>query len=373
MIIGYDAKRLFHNYTGLGYYSRTLVQSLQESDPDFKAILFDPHPEENILTKPFFESSSFQPVQLKSPAFYNRSVNINGCLLPHKIDVFHGLSNELPIVKLAHQIPTVVTIHDILYKSFHEDFPWLDRQVYQLKTKNALEKASTIVAISEATKSEIIKYFPFATNKIKVVYQSYDPIFDQAVSSEMLQSELSKRSLPSEYLLYVGSITQRKNLGIIIEALKLIPEEKRLPLFVAGKGNKYEKKIKELIRDHQLTKWIYFFPDLLRTTLRLFYSGAQSIIYPSLGEGFGLPVLEAIASNVPVITSNISSMPEAGGNLALYFDPTNAEQLAHCIQSIHTSDLLRSNEALRQTHLAKFSRKVISNQYLKEIYQPLLQ
>lgn len=372
MIIGYDAKRLFHNYTGLGYYSRTLVQSLSESDPDYKAILFDPNPEENILTKPFFESSCYQPVQLKSPTFYYRSVNINSQLLKHNIDVFHGLSNELPIAKLVYQIPTVVTIHDVLYKSFHEDFPWLDRQVYQFKTKNALEKASVIVAISEATKAEIIKYFPSTEDKIKVIYQSYDPIFDQMVSTEMLQSELSKHALPSEYLLYVGSITQRKNLSIIIEALKLIQEEKRLPLFVAGKGNKYEKKIKELIGSNQLTKWIYFLPDLPRNTLSLLYSGAQSIIYPSLREGFGLPVLEAIASNVPVITSNISSMPEAGGNLALYFDPTNAEQLAHCILSIHSSDFKKYNQVLRQTHLAKFSRKVIANQYLKEIYQPLI-
>ncbi|MEO5583523.1 MAG: glycosyltransferase family 1 protein, partial [Saprospiraceae bacterium] len=322
--------------------------------------------------KPFFQTSCFQPVQLKSPAFYHRSVNINSQLTQHKIDLFHGLSNALPLIKLTHQIASVVTIHDVLFKSFHEDFPWLDRQVYQYKTKNALEKASVIVAISEATKAEIIKYFPSAENKIKVVYQSYDPIFDQPISKERLHSELSERYLPSEYLLYVGSITQRKNLGIIIESLKFIPEEKRIPLLVAGKGNKYEKKIKELIRSHQLTKWIYFLPDLPRYTLRILYSGAQSIIYPSLGEGFGLPVLEAIASNVPVITSNISSMPEAGGDLALYFDPSNAEQLVHCIQSIYKSDFQRPNEVLRQIHLAKFSRKVIANQYLKEIYRPLI-
>jgi glycosyltransferase involved in cell wall biosynthesis len=372
MIVGYDAKRLFHNYTGLGYYSRTLVNSLCDNTSDFKAVLFDRNPVKNEITTGFFDQDNMDQVRLLTPSWYYRSIRLNAMLTDHALDCYHGLSNELPGVRLPSNIPEVVTIHDVLFKSFHEDFPWLDRQIYHFKMKAAIRNASTIVVISQATKSDLIKHYPdVPVQQIKVIYQSYDPIFDQAVSPDMVDQTLKELQLPAEYMLYVGSITRRKNLGILLEALSILPEKDRIPLVIAGKGSVYEGRMKKFIHERALESWVHFLPGLTRLKLRYLYEGAQAVIYPSLGEGFGLPVLEAIAANIPVITSGISSMPEAGGDLAIYFDPGNKEELAFHMRNVNKQDFQKTSVSKRTMHLAKFSRHAIARQYIDEVYAPL--
>ena len=372
MIVGYDAKRLFHNYTGLGYYSRTLVKSICENFTDFKAVLFDHNPIQNEITESFFGHSNMNQVRLNAPSWYHRSVHINPCLRDHSLDCYHGLSNELPWVKLPSTIPSAVTIHDVLFKSFHEDFPFFDRQIYHIKTQAAIRNATTIVAISQATKSDLLKHYPDApVHKIKVIYQSYDPIFDLPVSRESVDHTLNELQLPGEYMLYVGSVTRRKNLGILLEALSIMPEKNRIPLLIAGKGSTYEVKMKAFVHKHHLGPWVHFLAGLTRLKLRDLFEGAQAVIYPSLGEGFGLPVLESIAANTPVITSGLSSMPEAGGDLAIYFNPHHAEELAFQMGNVNKLGFQKTNVEKRRKHLEKFSRHAIAKQYIDEVYTPL--
>lgn len=371
MIIGFDSKRLFHNSTGLGYYSRTLVHSLVETIPDFKAMLFDAHPVKTELTDKYFSNEKVTVATIGSPGWYSRSVNMDPYLLRHQIEVFHGLSNELPLTGDTKKIPRVVTIHDILFKSFKQDFPWHDRLIYDRKTKSAIQKADIIVAISQATKNDLIQYYKAAEEKIRIIYQSYDPIFNIPVEEAELAEVLSTFELPKTYLLYVGSITHRKNLKVIIDALWMLPAKDRIPLVVAGQGTGYEKFIRQYIVQRQLQNIIHFLPGLPRMTLRILYSGAHLLIYPSLGEGFGLPVLEGIASHIPVITSDRSSMPEAGGDIANYFDPSQPEQLASMIRQSPFGDANSKVPTARTIHLEKFNRNKIALQYLDEVYRPL--
>ncbi len=363
MIIGYDAKRLFHNQTGLGYYSRTLLTSLHDANPSFNAVLFEANPIHNELTSSYFKEDRYQIKKLNRPAWYHRSVNMNRAIAGSKIQVFHGLSNELPYQKLKTNIPTVVTMHDVLFKSFPEDFPMVDRMIYQFKTSTALKRADMIIAISEATKKELLHYFPMDDHKIKVIYQGYDPIFNRIVDQAQIVSFRKEYHIPEQYLLYVGSITYRKNLLIILKALRLLPDTERIPLVVAGKGAQYFQKVKEYIHQYHLGRWVKFLPNLPRKDLPILYAGAEVLIYPSLGEGFGLPVLEGIAANVPVITSNQSSLPEAGGDIAIYFDPKQPEELAHKISTINKHEVQSLSATKRKAHLNKFDAYSIARQY----------
>lgn len=372
MRIGYDAKRLFHNDTGLGFYSRTLVQSLQSADPLFKASLFDAYPAKSSLTLPFFDPQKYTVIPTGFPSWYYRSINPARYIRHSGIQVFHGLSGELPYSNLPAGLPKVVTIHDVLFKTFLEDFPWHDRLIYDLKTRMALGRADQIIAISETTKQEIIKYYKIKEDKIRVIHQSYDPIFDEKVSAEVMKKLLSKLRLPTDYVLYVGSITPRKNLLIILKALLAMTPGDRIPLFVLGKGGSYQKQVKEYISQHHLEKWIYFLPDLPRNEIRTLYDGAQLLIYPSLGEGFGLPVLEGIVANVPVITSLVSALPEAGGEVARYFNPTDAEELKTLILSSNKSQFNNQIQQKRVLHLNKFNRTMIAGLYLNEVYKKLI-
>lgn len=371
MVIGFDAKRLFHNSTGLGYYSRTLVHSLVETIPDCKAVLFDAHPVKTELTDKYFSREIIDVVSIGPPGWYSRSINMDPYLLRHQIEVYHGMSNELPLVGNTKKIPRVVTIHDVLFRSFKQDFPWHDRLIYDLKTRSAVQKADIIVAISQSTKKDLMQHYHAAEEKIRIIYQSYDPIFNIPVEEAELEEVLSAFKLPKTYLLYVGSVTHRKNLKVIIDALRILPPKERIPLVVAGRGTVYEKFIRQYILQHQLQDIVHFLPGLPRMTLRILYSGAYLLIYPSLGEGFGLPVLEGIASHIPVITSDRSSMPEAGGDIARYFDPTQPEQLASLIMQSSVSSAGKRLPAASTLHLEKFNRNKIAQQYMDEVYRPL--
>lgn len=372
MRIGYDAKRLFHNDTGLGFYSRTLVQSLQSADPLFKASLFDAYPIKSSLTLPFFDPQKYDVIPTGFPSWYYRSINPARYIRKSRIQLFHGLSGELPYANLPAGLPKVVTIHDVLFKTFLTDFPWHDRWIYNLKTRMALGRADQIIAISETTKQEIVKYYKIKEDQIRVIHQSYDPIFDEKVPVDTWKTLLSGHKLPGDYMLYVGSITPRKNLLIILKALLAMAQGDRIPLFVLGKGSFYQKQVKQYISQHHLEKWIYFLPDLPRHEIRILFEGAQLLIYPSLGEGFGLPVLEGIAANVPVITSSVSALPEAGGEVARYFNPDNAEELKTLILSSNKSQFNRQIQEKRAIHLEKFNRSRIAGLYLNEVYKKLI-
>jgi glycosyltransferase involved in cell wall biosynthesis len=371
MHIGFDAKRLFHNSTGLGYYSRTLIHNILQQKKDCKISLFDARPRSTGLTHAFYQNLQVNIVTTSKPSWFSRSIDPGVGFKNSGINIYHGLSNELPITKKNH-LPYVVTIHDLLYKYFSMDFPFVDRLLYHVKTKNALAKADKVIAISHATKQDIIKTFNTSEDNIEVIYQSYDPDFLIPLKENELQEVMTKYRLPAEYNYYVGSLTHRKNANIILEAMYTQSENNRIPLVMVGNGQGYLKVLKDTIVRKRLSKYVYILPGLQRAEIKALYHGANTVIYPSLGEGFGLPVLEAIATNTPIITSNLSSMPEAGGDVALYFDPQNAEELSHLMQSINKKEWQLNIKEKRVQHLEIFSAESIISQLFNKVYRPIL-
>ncbi len=368
MRIGFDAKRLFVNNTGLGNYSRTLVENLHRFHPEHDLYLYAPRLVRNDRTEVFFESG----YRLRSPMgpakMGWRSFGMTHNLRKDGIELYHGLSHELPFNLEKSKIPSVVTIHDLLYKYFPMDFPLIDRWVYEKKFSAACSKADRIIAISEATRTDIMEHFGIRPQRIQVIYQTIHPIFRHTPAMETISNVREKYNLPAEFILYVGSIIRRKNLEVLIKALDLMPPKKRLPLIIVGNGKIYLDYIEQLIDDLKLHHNIIRIKNPSLDEINIFYRLASISVYPSLMEGFGLPVLESIACGTPVITTRRSSLVEAGGKVAYYIDGGDEEELAALMmQKIGTKESFGENIEV-QRHLAQFYPERLTEQ-LDNLYK----
>lgn len=345
MKIGFDAKRAFLNNSGLGNYSRTLIKSLNQFYPKNNYTLFTTKKtgtnfEQFVLNKANFEVCEPQNFIAKKLNFLWRSQGITPLLNFKNIDVYHGLSNELPFNIEKFNGKKIVTVHDLIYLRFPDLYPFIDRKIYNKKTHNACKNADTIIAISEATKQDIIENYSISENKIKVIYQSCDEMFYTDFNDAQKKEVKDKFNLPHEFLFYVGTIEERKNLLLILKSLVKI---KDIHLFVVGKKTNYYSKIIEYIKQNNLENRVHFLENVSNTDLSIIYQLATLFIFPSFFEGFGIPIIEALISKTPVISSTGSCFSEAGGPDSMYINPNNENELTEKI------NYLLANKQIRDT------------------------
>ncbi len=345
MRIGYDAKRLFNNFTGLGNYSRTLLKNLETEFPGNEYHLYTSKIKQSPETD-FFTTNTHYKIHRSKAVFASlwRSISIRSQLEKDGIALYHGLSHELPFNISRSPVKSVVTIHDLIFKIYPDTYPPLDRAIYDLKFKYSCQNADRIIAISESTKQDIIRYYDIPPHKIEVVYQSCAPLyFEKSTSKQEAQKVLRDFNIPIGYFLYTGSVTARKNLLVLINAYRQLPKALRAPLVIVGRGKKYLQTVKKAISAHHLDNQIIWLAHINDNRhLKILYENATALIYPSVYEGFGLPVVEALLCKTPVITTNVSSLPEAGGPNTLYFDPANSEELAHLLTKVSEDTSLRT-------------------------------
>lgn len=370
MIVGFEAKRIFSNYTGLGNYARTLIENLAEYYPDnIHPVLFTPKVKLNPRNEKVYSISKTIAPENK---FLWRSYRQVNSWASNGLDLYHGLSGEIPIVPSHIKIPVIVTIHDLIYLQFPKMYRLPDRWIYDRKAYYAVNKSDRIIAISEATKNALTDYYKVPENKIEVIYQSAHSIFENFKPENAF--DLKDYNLPSSFFLYVGAVNERKQLKLIFETLKTLPESDRLPVVVIGDGRKYLDEVKNYIKNERLDK---FFIHLKNFDFNLFpslYNKATALIYPSLFEGFGIPVIEAQWCGCPVITSNRSSMPEAAGNHSILIDPYSTESLRAAITDILRSppDKLRNVARQGLNYVQKFHSKTISEDMMS-LYKEMIQ
>ncbi|MDR2802185.1 MAG: glycosyltransferase family 4 protein [Prevotellaceae bacterium] len=342
MQIGFDAKRAFKNFTGLGNYSRAVISILSDFYPDNQYFLYTPfykkHPLLSFARRPNITVRGPEGLLKRLPSAW-RSLGMASDVRFERIELFHGLTGELPI-GLNKKIRTVVTVHDLIFLRYPNYYKPLDQWLYAKKHKLACERADLVIAISEQTKQDIIEFFGIDEKKIRLVYQGCDAQFYRTVTDREKQNVRALYRLPEKYILYVGTVEMRKNLITLIKALSLLPEE--VHLIVVGRETAYAKKIKEEIAVRKLEQRVLFLDEVMFNHLPAIYQQAQVFCLPSLFEGFGIPVLEALNSRVPVVASNISSLPEAGGSGQLYVSPTDEQEIAHAIQQVLENEPLRN-------------------------------
>ena len=371
--LGFDAKRLFNNTTGLGNYSRTLLHNLSEYFPDEHYFLFSPKIKKHPLTIPFSKDPAFSSV-FPNTRFKNywRSYGMLKDLNQKEIELYHGLSHELPIGIEKTTIKTVVTIHDLVIKTWPKTFPWFDRKIYDRKFSSSCKRADQIIAISESTKKDIVNYYQVDPKGIKVIYQTCNESFKLVMSKTLINQVLERYQLPASYLLYVGSVTERKNLLGLLEAIRLVPKSLKIPLVVIGNGSTYLKKVQAFIAQHNMQQQVFFPKNISTEELSAIYQGAEIFCYPSFYEGFGIPIIEALFSKTAVLTSNISSLPEAAGPGAFYADPNQAESISEGIQKI-LSDSAYRQQLIEDgyAHAQKFNAADLTGQMMN-VYRRLL-
>jgi glycosyltransferase involved in cell wall biosynthesis len=371
MRIGFDAKRAFFNKSGLGSYSRNLIMGLTDFFPDNEYYLYTPGLNEELFEPAHPSIKIVTPKRLFHRVFssYWRTFHISKELPKDGIKIFHGLSHELPYNFPKKQVKSIVTIHDLIFLRLPHMYKLIDRTIYEKKFKYACQVSDRVIAVSRQTAEDIVEFFHISPEKIDVVYQGCNPVFNNEVP--LIEKEIlrMKYLLPKSFILYVGTIEERKNLLTLIKALHYGKID--IPLVVIGKPTAYLNKIIEFIERHSLIN-IIFCDVVQNQDLPGIYQLADLFVYPSIFEGFGIPVLEAMYSRVPVITSKASSMTEVGGDYTIYVDPTNAEEMAAAIKKVlYDEDLQQKMIAEGYRHARSFDAdKVTSN--IMQVYKKVL-
>lgn len=365
MHIGFDAKRIFQNSTGLGNYSRSLVSALAGIYPENKYTLFAPK------QTSLFDINHFNNITIKLPVnFANqklpglwRRVRMVKDIAGAEVDIFHGLSNELPLGISKSGVKSVVTVHDLIFERYPETYHWDERYTHRWKMQSSCREADAIIAASEQTKQDLIDFYKIPPEKIFVCYQHCSPIFEQEQTAAQKHFVKSKYNLPDKFFLFTGSVTKRKNLITVCKALVLLKNQCNIPVAVIGNGKKEKQLVQAFLRDNHLQNAVIFLNDLesastegfrLSNDFPAIYQQALALIYPSFFEGFGIPILEAMWSSLPVITADTSSLPEVAGNAALYFKPGDVKALAEAMNKVATDELLRMD--LQQKGLIQATR-----------------
>ena len=362
MTIAFDAKRAFANKRGLGNYSRDVIRLMAQYAPQNAYVLFG-------TPSPLFDPGQARVVSPQGlwrgfPALWRS----RGCLEAMEgIDIYHGLSGELPFGIHRKGVKTVVTIHDAIFIRYPQLYSAGYRKMFTKKVQYACEHADLIIAISEQTKRDILEFFHADERKIRVVYQGCNNRFRESVSADCLAKVKAHYDLPEQYVLTVGAIEPRKNLKNLIEAMSIAHIE--MPLIAVGGKSKYADEMADLARMRGVD--LRYLHNLPFEDLPAVYKGANVLCYPSIFEGFGIPILEAMCIGTPVLTSTGSCFAETGGDAALYADPLDAGSIARQLQSILTDETLRQT-MIEQGHQQadKFTDEQVAN-HLIQVYNEL--
>lgn len=373
MRIGYDAKRFFLNNTGLGNYSRWLVKSLALYYPNNTYLVYTPKVEPNARLD-FLRS--FKNIQTRLPkrkvlASWWRTRGIVQYLKRDAIELYHGLSHELPSGIRTSGIRSVLTVHDLIFMRFPQYFGMVSRTIYLAKLRYACRISDRIIAISQRTKDDLIELLQVSATKIDVVYQGCDVAFKTPCSEAHKQAVLKRYKISSPYLLSVGTIEERKNLLLLIKAMSQV--DPNVKLVVIGKQKDYAEVVKTAIHRYRLTERMIFLDHIDFADLPVFYQSAAAFVYPSRYEGFGIPILEALNSGTPVIAATGSCLEEAGGPYSLYTDPDDHADLADKINRVLTDEQLRNTMITKgRAYAENFDDEKLAGQ-LMTVYQNILQ
>jgi glycosyltransferase involved in cell wall biosynthesis len=359
MRIGFDAKRAFYNNSGLGNYSRNTINMLANIYPNEEYFLYSPNIPEKIPD--FAKNKTLISAKAKTKIGRSlwRSILSGNKIKNDNINVFHGLSNELPLNLHRKQIPSVVTIHDLIFMRYPELFKSTDVSIYTYKFKQACKNADRIIAVSKQTKEDIVRYFKISPAKIHVIYQDCSNIFHNKISIEKRSVVLQKHALPKNYILNVGTIEKRKNTLLILKAMALY--NIKTPLVIVGRPTSYVNSLIAYAKKYSLKDRLILRFEVNNEDLPAIYQNASAFVYPSLFEGFGIPILEALNSGVPVITSNASSLPEVAGNNSVLIDPGAHEHLGKELFNL-LSNNIQQQEMIEAgyKHALKFRPEVLA-------------
>lgn len=374
--IAYDAKRLVRNTTGLGNYSRTLVNDLSRTLPEAcEMLLYTPSYGRDNLREQVNMSQRMRYVYPKSAksgiaqAIW-RSWGIVSDLKKEGVSLYHGLSGELPIGIRKSGIKSVVTIHDLIFMRHPEYYNPIDVMMYRAKFHLTCREADRIIAISRRTAEDIVELGGVDPKRIDIIYQSCGVRFANVVSEEAADETRRRYNLPERFVLNVGTIEERKNVLLAVKALKYLSED--IHLVVVGRRTKYADKVEKWAEKNNVAHRLHMLSGVENNALHAIYQLAESFVYPSRYEGFGIPIIEAIQSRLPVVAATGSCLEEAGGPDCLYVSPDSPEECAEAIKLTLRGAEQRDLRIMRsREYVKRFENKDTAKQVM-EVYRKLV-
>ena len=363
--IAIDARKI-RDY-GIGTYLRNLLRQLSRLDSETEYVVLC-----YSADGPSFEElgQNFRTIPEKArPYSVGEQLRIPLDLRREKVDLFHAPHYVLPPLTPC---KAVVTIHDCIHLRFPQYLP--NRLGYAYARSSmwmATHRANRVLTVSEASKRDILRYFRVPERKIDVIYNAIDDRLGETPTPEEIERVRERYQLNAPYVLYAGNIKPHKNLERLIEAfhtLRQDPDLGHVKLLIIGDEISKYATLRRAVHRYKLHKYVRFFGFVPDKTLAVLYRLARVFVFPSLYEGFGFPPLEAMASGTPVITSNVSSLPEVVGDAALLIDPLDPNEIAQAIRRVLMDSDLRddlSQRGLRRVKEFSWERSV---RRVREIY-----
>lgn len=363
---GFNAKTGLPNRVGSSEFCYQLLVNLSKIDKKNEYFIFLPTKPVSDMPK---ESRNWHYIIFSGKLWMLVGLSRKLWNYKGKIDIFLSPTHYLPFTTLK---PSVIAILDVSYLHFPELFKKKD--LYQLKIwgKYSIGKAKKIITISESSKSDIIKSYNVSEDKISVVYpgikseaQNPNSVTNSKVKMQSSKLLKEKFDIDKDYILFVGTLQPRKNISKLIEAFSMIKNKDIKLVIVGKKGWMFEDILSAPIK-YEVSDRVKFLENVSEDDLPGFYKNAECFVLPSLYEGFGLPILEAMQYGCPVLTSNVSSLPEAGGDAAVYFDPQNVSDIKEKIEKV-ISDEKKRQEMIKKGYeqVKKFSWEKSARQTLE--------
>lgn len=373
MKIGFEGKRAVCNATGLGNYSRLLIDELSEFFPQHQYFVYSPKEDKEQRMATLLERGNVS-LHLPEASPLGKKLWRSVCGLSAQaerdgVDILHGLSAQLPFDVTKRRFKTVVTVHDLIYCRFPQFYGPFNTAIYKFKCRAACRAADRVVAVSECTKRDVMEFLSIPAEKIDVVYQGCDPMFSQPVGEDAIDEVKKSYALPARFMLNVGTVEERKNILLAVKALEKI-DDQDIPLFIVGRKTKYADLIDDFARRHGLENRVRYLSGVPSRLLPALYGLATVFIYLSRYEGFGIPIIEAQSCGSPVIAATGSCLEEAAGPDALFVDPDSLEQMVDAVNRVLNDAPLRQTliergkENVRRFELSGLSKQMM-DVYLK--------
>jgi glycosyltransferase involved in cell wall biosynthesis len=377
MRIGIDTRVLSWNLTGPWRYVRNLLKHIAEIDHRNEYFLFiNRNQAESIEVQ-----GNFNKTLVKSFPDWNRLLTklntgisstvlesllkgqaldplLGNLLIPvllrrDRIDVFHSPYNVLPVVKMC---PSLVTIHDLAFETYPREFSVQARVFHKTFTPLAARMADIIVVPSRCVKENIVRLYELPQAKIWVIHEAADEIFKPMGRKESKEEIVRKYGITDDFILFVGFARLRRNIPRLLEAFSKLKKRYRLghKLVIVGRYDPVNTNYPKLAKELGIENEVIHFARLQDQDMPLFYNAAELFVYPSSYEGFGLPLVEAMACGTPMVVSNSQPMPEIVGNAGLFVDPLNVEQLSRAIHEVLNDEHLQSELRERSLERSQF-------------------
>jgi len=357
------ADPLNEKLTGVGNYTRNIIKSAKENNLIVEEINYKKTGKNTVIYKNFFENKKFEKLlwYLSLPFRIKKEKN----------SIIHNTSGIPNFFHFKNKY--IFTIHDLTILIYPKTHTLGSKLLLKLFLPRTLKYADEIVAMSENTKKDLIKFFPkIDKNKIKVVYPYASEDFKLISDKELLTKCKNKYNLPEKFFLYVGTLEPRKNIINLLKAISQNYSKLKIPLVIVGKKGWKYKSFFETYKRLNLEDIVIFTGFVDQEDLPEIYNLALCLIYPSYYEGFGLPPLEAMKCGIPVITSNVSSLPEVVGDAEIMIDPDDVNQLDHEMYKVATNETLRKKMIQQGFERAKKFNRSSFSKGIMNIYKELI-